>query len=264
MASRKITEYTALTTPASDDVLPIIDISETAANQNKKITIPNLTGQLSAASTSAAGIVQLNDTTASTSTSQAATANAVKAAYDLANAALPKAGGTMSGVITYASTQPRLVQETAKASTSGTTVEFTGIPSWVKRITVMFSGVSTNGSSAFLMQLGTSSGFTTSGYNSYGAAMGGSSISAITSTAGILCSGSTATANNYGGVVILGNVSGNTWAGSSSIGTSASTTNGGGFGAGNVTLSAVLDRVRVTTVSANTFDAGSINIMYEG
>lgn len=93
MASRKITELTALTTPASDDVLPIIDVSETsAADQNKKITIPDLTGQLSAASTSAAGIVQLNNTTASTSTTQAATANAAKTAYDLANAAIPSSG----------------------------------------------------------------------------------------------------------------------------------------------------------------------------
>lgn len=93
MASRKITELTALTTPASNDVLPIIDVSETsAADQNKKITIPNLTSQLSAASTSAAGIVQLNDTISSTSTTQAATANAVKTAYDLANAAIPSSG----------------------------------------------------------------------------------------------------------------------------------------------------------------------------
>jgi phage-related tail fiber protein len=100
MASRKITEYTALTTPANNDVLPIIDVSEPLPeNQNKKITIPNLTSQLSAASTSAAGIVQLNDTTSSTSTTEAATANAVKAANDLAAAALPKAGGTMTGAL---------------------------------------------------------------------------------------------------------------------------------------------------------------------
>jgi hypothetical protein len=62
----------------------------------------------SAASTSAAGVVQLNDTVTSTSTTQAATANAVKAAYDAAvaaqgtaNAALPKAGGTMTGNIVF-------------------------------------------------------------------------------------------------------------------------------------------------------------------
>jgi hypothetical protein len=57
------------------------------------------------ATTSAAGIVQLNNTTNSTSTTQAATANALKTAYDLAAAALPKAGGTMTGDITFAGTQ---------------------------------------------------------------------------------------------------------------------------------------------------------------
>jgi hypothetical protein len=57
----------------------------------------------------------------------------------------------------------RMVLETAKASTSGTSVDFTGIPSWVKRVTVMFSGVSTNGTSVVLVQLGAGS-VTTSGY----------------------------------------------------------------------------------------------------
>jgi hypothetical protein len=57
----------------------------------------------------------------------------------------------------------RMVLETAQASTSGTSVDFTGIPSWVKKITVMFTGVSTNGSSAVIVQIGAGS-FTTSGY----------------------------------------------------------------------------------------------------
>jgi hypothetical protein len=89
MASRKITEYTALTTPANDDVLPIVDVSEAAASdRNKKITIPSLTSQLSAATTSAAGIVQLSSATNSTSTTLAATPSAVKVAYDAASTAV--------------------------------------------------------------------------------------------------------------------------------------------------------------------------------
>ena len=57
-----------------------------------------------------------------------------------------------------------IVSGTAVASTSGTSIDFTGIPSWVKRITVMFSGVSTNGSSALQVQLGTSGGVQTTSY----------------------------------------------------------------------------------------------------
>lgn len=43
MADRKITDLTALTTPAGDDVLPIVDVSETLGSaKNKKITIGEL------------------------------------------------------------------------------------------------------------------------------------------------------------------------------------------------------------------------------
>ena len=80
MPSRKITDYAELTSPANNDMIPIVDVSEAlASNKNKRIAIPTLTSQLSAASTSAAGIVQLNDNINSTSTTQAATANAVNA-----------------------------------------------------------------------------------------------------------------------------------------------------------------------------------------
>jgi hypothetical protein len=56
--------------------------------------------KLQAATTSNAGAVQLTDSTSSTSTTTAATPNAVKAAYDLANAALPKTGGSLTGDVT--------------------------------------------------------------------------------------------------------------------------------------------------------------------
>jgi hypothetical protein len=43
MADRKISDLTALTTPASGDYLPIVDISEAAAaSKNKRITIEEL------------------------------------------------------------------------------------------------------------------------------------------------------------------------------------------------------------------------------
>ena len=54
---------------------------------------------------------------------------------------------------------------TSQASTSGTSIDFTSIPSWVKRITLMFNGVSTNGTSNYQIQIGSGS-VTTSGYTS--------------------------------------------------------------------------------------------------
>jgi len=52
------------------------------------------------ASTSAKGHVQLTDSVSSTSTTTAATPNSVKQAYDKANAAMPKSGGTFTGQVT--------------------------------------------------------------------------------------------------------------------------------------------------------------------
>lgn len=72
------------------------DISASAAISGSKIV---------AGTTSVVGVVQLTDSTSSTSTSTAATPNSVKTAYDLANAALPKSGGTMTGAITFAAGQ---------------------------------------------------------------------------------------------------------------------------------------------------------------
>jgi hypothetical protein len=55
------------------------------------------------ASTSARGSVQLTDSTSTTSSTLAATATAVKSAYDLANNALPRAGGTITGEVVIGS-----------------------------------------------------------------------------------------------------------------------------------------------------------------
>lgn len=52
------------------------------------------------ASTTQAGVVQLNDNINSTSTTEAATANAVKKAYDIGNNKLPLTGGALTGPLT--------------------------------------------------------------------------------------------------------------------------------------------------------------------
>jgi hypothetical protein len=150
---------------------------------------------------------------------------------------------------------------TAVASTSGTSIDFTGLPSWVKRVTVMFSGVSTNGSSVFLIQLGSGS-VTTTGYVSTGISSGAGGSAITTSTAGMAVSGNNANTFSQVGSVIIANVSSNSWV-AFGYGLQA-TTQTTGMG-GSVTLSGALDRVRITTVNGtDTFDAGTINILYEG
>ena len=155
-----------------------------------------------------------------------------------------------------------LTSGTAVASTSGTSIDFTGIPSWAKRITVMFSGVSTNGASITLVQLGSGS-ITTTGYvSAFGDLNGPNTCGIGTSTAGINFAGrylSGAGSLIYGNL-ILTILSGNIWTAMGAVSANGFSYQGGG----SVTLSGTLDRVRITTTNGtDTFDAGSINIMYE-
>ena len=149
---------------------------------------------------------------------------------------------------------------TAVASTSGTSIDFTSIPSWVKRITVMFVGVSLSGSDSFLFQLGAGS-VTNTGYLLTSGYIQGSTANATqTSTSGFFLASANASALTHGHVVFTLST-GNTWV--CSMNTAQTTSQLVMFGAGYVTLSGALDRVRLTTTGTNTFDAGSINILYE-
>jgi len=150
---------------------------------------------------------------------------------------------------------------TAVASTSGTSIDFTSLPSWIKRITLMFNGVSKSGTSNHLIQLGTgSTTFTTSGYASSGSTVV-TSAGTVTSTAGFIQYTDSASFAVSGHMIIT-NVSGNVWV-SSHIG--KNTTTSTCMGGGDITLGAVLTAVRLTTVNGtDTFDAGSVNILYEG
>jgi hypothetical protein len=150
---------------------------------------------------------------------------------------------------------------TAVASTSGTSIDFTGLPAWVKRITVLFNGTSLSSTADLLVQLGTGATptYTTSGYNSTSGLFTGGGNAVSTSTAGFVVRVASA-AGVTSGNMIINNVSGNIWVAGSTVKRDSSSVS---FGAGEVTLGAVLTAVRITTTSTDTFDAGSINILYE-
>jgi hypothetical protein len=140
-------------------------------------------------------------------------------------------------------------------------IDFTGIPANVRRITVMFSGVSLSGTSQFLIQLGTSGGIVTTGYSGGGFRTGTSSLAGANSNAGFYFANITA-ATVFSGMITITNVTGNTWVAMGLLGGDA--TEIIDATAGGKVLSAVLDRIRITTVGGtDTFDAGSINILYE-
>ena len=150
---------------------------------------------------------------------------------------------------------------TAVASTSGTSIDFTGLPSWIKRITVMFSGVSLSGTANPLIQIGSGS-VTTSGYISSGAAVAGAgSTGMASSTAGFVMNSSGA-ANVVSGHMVITTLGSNVWVSSHSAKYSTTFCL---FGGGDITLGGALDRVRITTTNGtDTFDAGTVNILYEG
>jgi hypothetical protein len=175
------------------------------------------------------------------------------------------ASGAITGATITSSTVNggTITSATAQATTSGTAIDFTGIPSWVKRITVMFSGVSVSGASSFLVQIGSGS-ITSSGYNSCAAgSINAASPAVAASTAGYLIIADTDSDVKNGHMVIT-LMGSNLYVSSHTLG-GDSTRDVVWWGGGSVTLGGTLDRVRITTVNGtDTFDAGSINIMYEG
>lgn len=189
------------------------------------------------------------------------------------NAPSGTAGGTItwtqamtldnSGILTTPKGGCQVISGTS-VSASSTAVNFTGIPSWVKKITVMFSGVSTNGSSFVQVQIGTSAGFVTSGYAAYaGVSSGNGNIT--TGFTGDTASSVGATWFRSGAFVLtLANPTTNLWVASESMGLVNGATGYGSSGGGFLALSGTLDRIRITTVNGtDTFDAGTINILYE-
>jgi hypothetical protein len=165
-----------------------------------------------------------------------------------------------SGTLSFAD-RGRMTLATAQNSTSGTSIDFTGIPSWVKRVTVMFNGVSLSGAANGIVQLGTGS-FETTGYLSGATIQYVGTIEAANATNGLLVPMAQAPRVCHGALV-LNHVGGNLWVSFGSFGFSNAA--GSGTTGGSKTLSGTLDRVRITTVNGtDTFDAGSINILYEG
>lgn len=209
-------------------------------------------GLIQTADTSGTVEIQSNGTTRLTVASGGVTANTLTTTGNTSISNLTATGTFGGGVITSG---------TAVASTSGTSIDFTSIPSWVKRITVVYSGVSTNGTSSLLIQIGTSSGIETTGYLSTGLTTSSGGSASVNSTSGFAIFQDNASYTTQGIATII-NISGNNWVFAQ---TGRLTTINATYSGGDKTLSGTLTRVRITTVNGtDTFDAGTINILYEG
>jgi hypothetical protein len=158
------------------------------------------------------------------------------------------------------SSTAKIVRATTVSLTTQNLVDFTGIPSWVKRITVTFVGVSGSGTSAFLLQLGSGS-VTSSGYSGSSSSISLTTVASGSATTGLQLGTSAVAADTLSGVATFALATTDyKWVGSGTIGGGNNTR----IGSTSVTLSGALDRVRLTTANGtDTFDAGSVNILYE-
>jgi hypothetical protein len=166
----------------------------------------------------------------------------------------------LDGAVTPAKLSQPLTLGTAVATTSGTSIDFTGIPSWVKRVTIILNGVSTNSSNTFLVQIGSGS-IVTTGYKTVTGRIFGTSPVATTNTSSIAFWGVVSSSSEHFGNIVLTTVGSNIWVSSFCIGQGTEAL--AAYGGGGITLGGALDRVRLTTTAGDTFDAGSSNILYE-
>lgn len=175
---------------------------------------------------------------------------------------VPAVAGTNTATVPAQTGTLEMLGSGTAVTASGTSIDFTGIPAWVKKITVMFNGISTSGTSNVQVQLGDSGGIETTSYlgaaNTFNTSPAGTNYSS-----GFIFTEDVVAASVSYGHMIITNVSGNVWVESHTAGQSNSATTS--VGGGGKTLSDVLTQVRVTTVNGtDTFDAGTINILYEG
>ncbi len=151
-----------------------------------------------------------------------------------------------------------------QASTSGTSIDFTGIPVGAKRITIMLAGVSTNGTSPLVVKVGDSGGIETGGYTGTCADVlaAGNTLTNTPSTEWTICNTVGAGATYAGQLIMnLEDSANNDWSFSCTISQSGGVAVSSGLFSN---ASGAIDRVRITTAGGvNTFDAGAINISYE-
>jgi len=185
-----------------------------------------------------------------------------------ATVVLPSGSNTVTipsgtGTVAVQGVSSNLVQGTAQATTSGTAILFTGIPSWVKRVIVIFQAVGTSGTTPKQVQIGSGSVVST-GYSASYSTINSTSAGGGTSTTGIYLGNSNVAADRINGICTIINLSGNTWSAVFHGGATGSAGDFGLYGSGSITLSGALDRVNITTVNGtDIFAAGSVNIMWE-
>ena len=165
-----------------------------------------------------------------------------------------------SGALSWATVSTSNLTRGTAASLTGTSVTFTSLPAGIRRLIISISGGSVNGDSDLGIRIGDSGGIETTGYASTASTQ--SSATTANSTSGFIIAVAVSATSLHSGIVTLANINSTSWVSNGILkeGTTTLRTS-----AGDKSLSDVLTQVRITTVNGtDTFDAGTINILYEG
>ena len=164
-----------------------------------------------------------------------------------------------SGNLSFATVSTGFTLGTPVSTNSGSEIDFTGIPSTATFIILNMQFVSLSGSDHIRIQLGTSSGVATSGYDMGLGEIGSSSTQGISNGLPMyLASAGRQVSSTV--FITLSNSSNNTY-NMSSVNYRRDSAQMQ-IAQGSITLSGVLDRVRIETTGSNTFDGGTANIMF--
>jgi hypothetical protein len=175
---------------------------------------------------------------------------------------VPSTASSLTATVPAQTGTLSMMQLMTAQTASGSSVDFTDIPSWVKRITVILNGVSFAAAGFARFRIGTSSGIVTTGYSTQTNSI--TTTPAITSSSvtdglGFLSTGAAAGTNT--GRMVIENITGNTWVSSSMVSRPADSFLL--FSTGSITLGGTLDRFSLVATTS-TFDAGTVNVLYEG
>ena len=170
-------------------------------------------------------------------------------------------GSNTQTLVATTGTLAPIVSGTAITLTNQTAPEFTGIPPWVKRITLMFNRVSPNNTGTLVVQLGDAGGYETTGYGSSMTYIVNATANTTNVDTGFLAGTFGSAAASYNGIMTIATLGGNVWGMSVNLNDSGSTRTF--FGSGAKTLSDTLTSVRLYIDGTQQFDAGTINILYE-
>jgi len=258
IAAAAVAGTNTITFPAATDTVATLAATQTLTNKTIQGGAITSGIAVSTATCSFTGVISTTTLTASAVTGTIAVGQVITGTGVTAGTVITALGTGTGGAGTYTVSASQTVSSTTITVVG---LDFLSIPSYVKRITVMFSGVSVSGTSIIQLQLGDSGGIETTSYTS-GAWL--ANANNTTSTTGLIISAINAANYPFDGnmIVCLVDSSTNKWSFSSIMSGSVSGINS--IGGGSKSLSATLDRVRITTVNGtDTFDAGTINILYE-